>query len=212
VSVLASVLGLLGRALFAASIGLGSLAVAVTGASAQSLPASAPPDPVQAISVNPLFLPFGGYVAEFERAVGPTVTLGLSGAYYDPVGDDDDTYGSAEVKLRVYPNERALRGFSIGVSAGMGRVTTEECCTIGGPDVIIRGPDGTIDGAQVRRRTKSGATAGVVLDYNWLLGRSRRFFVGTGIGAKRLFGNLGEDDFFEIRVLPTVRLQVGAAF
>jgi hypothetical protein len=197
-SVLSSVLRPLGGALFAASIGLGGLAAVTANASAQSLPPSAQPDPAQAISINPLFLPFGGYVAEFERAVAPSVTLGLSGAYYDPVGDDDDTYSSAEVKLRVYPNERALRGFSIGVSAGLGRVTTETCCT-------------TAD-REERRTTKSGATAGVVLDYNWLLGRNRRFLVGTGIGAKRLFGNLGEDDFFDIRVLPTLRLQVGAAF
>jgi hypothetical protein len=52
----------------------------------------------------------------------------------------------------------------------------------------------------------------VVLDYNWLIGQNRRFFVGTGIGAKRLFGDLGNNEFFDIEVVPLARLQVGVAF
>ena len=156
------------------------------------------PPATQALSVNPLYLPFGGFVFEYEAAVAPGMTLGVGAAYYDLVGGDDDTYSSAEVKLRFYPNERGPRGFSIGVSVGVGRTTEEGCCTP--------------EGAEFDGETATGATTGVILDYNWLLGRSRRFFVGTGIGAKRLFGDLGEGDFLDIEVLPTARLQVGAAF
>ena len=136
-------------------------AVASTAADAQQ-PA------VQAISVNPLYIPFGGLVVEYERAASPGITLGLSGGYYDPIGDDDDSYSSAEAKLRFYPAERALRGFSIGVTAGAARIRDDE-----GRDAV---------GNEIRSST-SGATAGVIVDYNWLIGRNRRFFVGTGVGA-----------------------------
>lgn len=30
-------------------------------------------------------------------------------------------------------------------------------------------------------------SVGIDLGYSWLLGRTRQFFIGTGIGAKRLF-------------------------
>lgn len=36
--------------------------------------------------------------------------------------------------------------------------------------------------------------------------------LGTGIGAKRLFGDLANNSFFDTEVLPTLRIQVGAAF
>ena len=153
----------------------------------------------QAISVNPLFVPFGGFVVEYEGAPGSDArpfTLGLSGGYYDPVGDDDDTYASAEAKLRYYPGEQAPRGFSVGLTVGMARTRDDVCCSERRPE----------------RRTTSGATTGVVLDYNWLIGRSRRFFIGTGVGAKRLFGDVGDGDLLDIEVLPTARLQVGIGF
>ncbi len=174
-------------------------ALALLGAATLQAQAAAPTGrapATQAISINPLYLPLGGFVVEYEAAAAPGVSVGLSGGYYDLVGDDGDTYASAEAKLRFYPGERAPRGFSVGLSIGVGRATNDVCC-----DVVPRDS-----------RTQTGATAGAILDYNWLLGRNRRFFVGTGIGAKRLFGDLGNNSFFDIEVLPTARLQVGAAF
>ncbi len=161
------------------------------------------PPAANVVSVNPLYLPLGMFVAEYEHAIAPSATLGLSGGYYDPIGQDDgddDRYASAEVKFRYFPGERAPRGFSIGASAGLAHfIYNNSCCTSAG-DLLDNG-------------SETAPTFGVVLDYNWLLGRNRRFFVGTGVGAKRLLGNRRDDDFFdELTVIPTVRLQVGAAF
>jgi hypothetical protein len=164
-------------------------------------PAARPPA-LNTVTVNPLYLPFGLIVAEYERAIAPGATLGVSAGYYEPIGQgegDHDRYGSGEAKLRFYPGERAPRGLSIGVTAGFATFTTDgDCCT---------------DEGNAFRGAETKPTFGVVLDHNWLLGRSRRFVVGTGIGAKRLLGQSRDSDFFDdLRVIPMVRLQVGAAF
>jgi hypothetical protein len=113
------------RPLLAAAL----LAIASGTAGAQSTPAARAPA-VQALSVNPLYVPFGGIVVEYERAAASRgLSVGVGAAHYDPVGDDDDTYSSAEVKVRFYPGERALRGFSLGLTAGVGRADGETCCT-----------------------------------------------------------------------------------
>jgi hypothetical protein len=56
-------------------------------------------------------------------------------------------------------------------------------------------------------------SVGLDLGYSWLLGRTRQFFIGTGIGAKRLF-RLGDenDDDDETYGYPTIRLSIGFAF
>jgi hypothetical protein len=51
----------------------------------------------------------------------------------------------------------------------------------------------------------------VYVDYNWLLGRSNRFLVGTGIGAKRILGDRDEFDNAP-RVYGTARFLIGVAF
>jgi hypothetical protein len=61
----------------------------------------------------------------------------------------------------------------------------------------------------------TGFTFGAVLDYSWLLGRRERFYVGTGIGAKRVFGlddDAGTPDEEYPVVLPSFRLQTGFVF
>ena len=79
------------------------LVVGVAAAlSAARADAQSPADPIrppvsQAVSINPLYIPFGGFVVEYEAATARGVTLGLSGGYYDPVGDD------------AAPNTRALK-------------------------------------------------------------------------------------------------------
>ena len=184
-----------------AALLLAALGVAPTPVRAQD---GGPAATRQTISVNPLYLPLGMFVVEYERSIASGATFGLSGGYYDPIGQDEgdeDIYASAEVKFRYYPGERAPRGFAIGVTGGVAHVSSEQgCCTCEGEPFD--------DDERVTR-----PTLGVVLDYNWLLGRRRRFLVGTGIGAKRLLGSGGRSDFFDdLDVIPTVRLQVGAAF
>ena len=171
------------------------LMCAAPAASAQS--AAADPPARQAVSVNLLLLPFEIYQGEYEHVVGAGGSIGVA-ANYVGLFDEGD-YLSVDGKLRYYPNERALRGFSIGGSLGLTRVTDDAAgCAVGGPEPCSE--------------SAVGFALGVVLDYNWLLGRQRHFFVGTGIGAKRLF--IGDESFDTDLSLgyPTARLQVGYAF
>lgn len=48
------------------------------------------------------------------------------------------------------------------------------------------------------------------LNYSWLLGDTNRWYVGTGLGAKRYFFETEDDDV--MAVLPTGRIAFGIAF
>ena len=87
---------------------------------------------------------------------------------------------------------RGLRGFAIGVSAGVTRYSNVVS------DV---------------RQSLSAPTAGILLDYNWLLGLSERFLVGTGIGAKRVLAAESERQRARVDYATvTTRLILGFAF
>jgi hypothetical protein len=60
--------------------------------------------------------------------------------------------------------------------------------------------------------TINAPSVGIQLEYSWLLGATRRFYVGGGLGAKMLF--FDEDDFDDdvIARYPTGRLAIGFAF
>ena len=146
----------------------------------------------QVVSINPLLLPFGGLIAEYEAVAAPNVTFGASLAYYDFVGGGSDRYTSGEAKVRFYPGERAPEGFAVGLTLGFGR-----------------SHDGGVPPGE--DATKGGLTSGVAVDYHWLVGPSRRFFIGSGVAVKRRFGDL-RDDWIGWEVLPTARLQMGVVF
>ncbi len=146
------------------------------------------------VLVNPLAAIFNVYSGEYERTINPSTTLGAAGTYYGFTSDDIN-YSTAEIKVRYYPQEHALSGFSLGASAGATRVSENLYCS---GDICDT------------RASSTHPTLGIELDYNWLLGPSRRFAVGTGIGAKRLFGI--NDDYSGLVALPTGRLSVGLAF
>lgn len=139
------------------------------------------------VSVNPLGLPFKYVSGEIERKLTGLATFGGSVSFLDV---DDGSYSSFEAKFRLYPNEEAFRGFSIGLGAGITRVSED-----------FTGGD----------RSETAPTISVIADYNWLLGRSKRVLVGTGVGAKRIFGD--DEDFNDISfAYPTLRFQVGVIF
>ena len=152
------------------------------------------------LSANPLGLLLGYYNAEYERAISTTSTVGLSGAYFSI---EDDELAVVEAKYRYYPQARPFSGFSVGGSLGYGQLNDE-------PDEFITVADSR-PVAQQQSETSSAFLFGIELDYNWLVGRDRRFFIGTGIGARRLFG--GDVDTDTPVVIPTIRLvNVGFAF
>ena len=154
-------------------------------------PGSADESRSRAFTINPLGIPFEVVSVEFEGALHDAFTLAGNFSYFSP---DEYTRSSLEVKGRLYPNERALRAFSVGL--GLGAVNTRENVDV----------DGTLV-----KQDKTHPSIGVYVDYNWLLGKTSRFFVGTGLGAKRILGE--SDDFEEAPfVYGTARFLIGVAF
>jgi hypothetical protein len=150
--------------------------------------------PGSVISIQPINAVLTAYSAEYEHRTGSAVTLGVGGTYFDAGdGSDNVKYKSGDLKLRYYPNGIALMGFSFGVSGGYSSVS-------GNDDVG-------------NRVTVSGPSAGVLLEYQWLMGASRNFAVALGAGAKAVFvkDNSITSDNFNARY-PTVRVSVGYAF
>jgi hypothetical protein len=141
------------------------------------------------VLINPFGAVFDVISGEYEHVLSRGATIGFAGTYYAP---SDFKYFTTEIKLRYYPSERAPDGFSAGLSAGVTHVSGELLCF----DVC--------DQTSVNR-----PTVGFDLDYNWLLGPSRRFTIGTGIGAKRFFGNKQDGSLDGV---PTGRLALGIAF
>jgi hypothetical protein len=154
----------------------------------------------QVLSFNPFLLPFGWFAGEYERAVSPAVTVGIGGAYVSDAAFDDDDDDSedgrdtwVEGKVRYFPNERAPRGFSVGLTAGFHSARN----------------DGFLfEAAEVR--SDGAPTFGVTADYDWLLGRRRRFAVGIGLGFKRVLADASNSPLAQ--VYPDGRVQIGIAF
>lgn len=141
------------------------------------------------VSSNPIGLLFEWYNGEFEHAVKPTVSLGVAASSYD---FDNSRYSSVDGIARYYPAARALRGFSIGVSAGF-------------IDINDNYDYGNCIGCT--NDSGSSATIGVRGDYVWIIGKDQRFAVAAGIGAKRLLSNdLGTEG------VPIGRLSIGYAW
>ncbi len=141
------------------------------------------------VLVNPFGVVFDVYSLEYEHVMSKGTSIGLASTYYKP---SDYTYFTSEVKLRYYPSDHAPDGLSVALSGGVTHETTDLICF----DVC-------------NATATNRPTLGFDLDYNWLLGPSRRFTIGTGIGAKRLFGS---KTYSSIDGIPTARIAIGAAF
>lgn len=161
-------------------------------ARAQEAPAPAIARP-QVLSVQPLGIPALFFSGEYERAVSPNVTLGVGGTYFSP---SEITYVSGDVKARFYPGT-ALKGFAIGVTAGYTNVSEsfDEGC----------------DFTDCTEDSVSGATLGIQLDYQWLLGRQGKYALALGAGMKRFLGTSDNIEDFSA-FYPTVRASFGIAF
>lgn len=141
------------------------------------------------IGFNPLGLPANVFTLEIENAVASGITLGGVGSYIDV---DHSRYTTGEFKLRYYPSDVVLRGFAVGATGGFTRYRNIVSDTA---------------------RTLSAPTIGILLDYDWLLGRSERFLVGTGIGAKRILASKSERERADVDYATmTARLILGFAF
>ena len=162
--------------------------------------AQAGADAKNVLSVNPFGIVFSIISAEYERALNPNVSLGISTTWWDFDEDDDTgditdefTYTSADAKLRYYPSS-VLRGFSVGVLGGITKVTGTDCEF----------------GGTCEDTSETVPSAGVGLDYSWRLGAAEKFYIGLGVGAKRIF--IDEDDFDGTVAYPFARFNIGWAF
>ena len=139
------------------------------------------------VAINPLGIPFDIASLEVETAVAPGITVGGLASY---TSLDRDRYTTFDAKVRYYPGEIVLRGFSVGASVGHTRFTTTD-----------------IPGAL------NYPTIGLLVDYNFMLGAAGRFVVGTGFGAKRVLASAEDRDPFGVdRATITARFVLGLAF
>ena len=142
------------------------------------------------VGVNPLGIPFDVGSIEVESGVAQGITVGGQGSY---TSLGDDRYSTVDAKVRYYPSEIVLRGFSLGVSVGHTHFTTRN--------------------NDVTRRSLDFGTVGLLLDYNWMLGMQHRFIVGSGIGAKRVLANADAREAAGLdHAYLTARFVVGLAF
>ncbi len=137
------------------------------------------------LSANPFLLLMEWFNAEYERAVTDAATVGVSMATISRDNDDDEgvRYSSMDLIWRYYPQGIPFDGWSFGASLGVTRVSSQ------------------------------GTHAGIGFDVNrsWLMGANDNFYIGVGIGLKRLLGASFEND--ELVFIPTLRLvNVGFAF
>lgn len=166
-------------------------------AAAQNSPAMSPaaaiPEWRSFISANPLGIPFDIVSVEAETAIAPATTLGVVGAYND---FDNTRYTTLDGRLKYYPAEIAMRGFSVGMSFGYTKFRT--------PDFNSTTP---------AFNTLNAGTLGVIVDYNWTQGPSQRFVIGTGIGAKRILASADKRDPLGLeRAYVTGRFVIGLLF
>ena len=177
----------------------GALVMGVlSSAAAAQVPVSTTPKHT-VISVQPLSAMIAVYAVEVEQAVGVAMSLGVGGTFWSPdFAGQDMTYTSGDLKLRYYPQGRALEGFAFGMSAGYAHIKDKST------DVIF--------GTGTSEHTASGPTIGANIEYNWLLGRNNGFFLGLGVGAKRIIAK-SDDVSDDVRFgYPTARISIGTAF
>ncbi len=158
--------------------------------SAQSATAELIPIPTRTvIGFNPLGLPADIGTIEIENAIAPGITVGGVGSAIDV---DHDRFTTLEFKLRYYPGDVVLRGWSVGATGGVSRFSN------------------LVDGT---RQALTAPTLGIVVDYNWVLGRSQHFVLGTGVGAKRVLASNSDRTRADVdRAVGTVRFIAGVAF
>lgn len=149
--------------------------------------------PNNVISIQPLSAMYTLYAGEFERRVGQNVTLGVGGTYVQTENEDlgqEASYTSGDIKLRYYPGV-ALRGFSLGVSAGYASVSE------------------TVTSVE---NSGGAPNFGLLLEYQWLLGARSNMAVTLGAGAKKLFIDSDEYTDEVFTTYPTARVSIGWGF
>lgn len=98
---------------------LSILAVVVATLSPTALAAQDSDGQHQVISANPFGLLLELFNAEYERAAGPSSTMGFGGSFMDI---DDETYVNFDGFWRYYPQGTPFDGWAFGAKLGVTRV------------------------------------------------------------------------------------------
>lgn len=187
--------GSLGRlALYILAGSLISLAL-VRPLAAQSSSATAAEGPSHAFTLNPFFVLAGWISGEYEQRVNSTITLGGGASYVD---FSDNRYTSIDVKARLYPNAKAMRGFEMGLGVGVTAVDTDT-----DSNDCNKGPCGNTQKTKV-------TTPAVSLEFGhqWNLGNNQRTILALGGGGKRFLAS--KKDLNDTpRVIPFFRIGIG---
>ncbi|HEX2716658.1 MAG TPA: DUF3575 domain-containing protein [Gemmatimonadaceae bacterium] len=182
---------------------LRTIALAAALAIPAMVSAQAPAAKSNVLSIQPLAAMFTVYAGELEHRLGTASTIGLGASYWSHGDTNKDgssgKYASGDLKLKYYPQGHALEGFSVGGQVGYTSLT--------GTETTINGSTTT-----TQKETLSGPTVGISLDYNWLLGATKGFYIGLGAGAKKLFIKDSAILTDVIATYPTARLSIGFAF
>ncbi len=191
-------------------------AVSLTGVALSAIVAFAPLGSAQTtttqhntlIAIDPLGIPWDIFQAEMETGIGAGATIGGVFSYTDINSDRNTTF---DLKARYYPSEELFNKLSTGLSFGYTRFSRP------GNDAsqTLICVAGTFDctGNNIPRATLDAPTIGVILDYDWMHGASRRFVVGTGLGAKRILASSAARERVGLdRAYVTARFVIGIAF
>ena len=182
-------------------------------------PARVPPSArTVAVTLNPFAL-FAEYIAgDVEARIAPAWTIGAGGTFNGI--DDYNNYRALEAKVRYYPSEKALQGFSVAGTVGFATAKGNDCSN-GCYFTVDGGSRGGFSGetpiypgggfSDTRRRV-TRATIGTELSYQWILGPRSRFVTVVGLGAKRYLGEEGAFGPLNVPLLPTARINIGMAF
>jgi hypothetical protein len=203
----------LARALRAAALcGLLTPALAAAQAAAAEPSSASRRGILQTASTNPFAAPFGFVSAEYERALGTRgLAIGVGGLTTfssDPQVLNDggsQSFRSLQVKLKYYPRQDGLRGFALGITAGVAHERELAFAT------YMYGPRGELLYSEEVTRARTAPTLGTTLDYNLFIGKQRRFLVGLGVGARRSLGSRGDSGPLDGAILDP-RLQFGFGF
>lgn len=156
--------------------------------------------PSRILSGNP-FMPLAGYFqGEFEQKLQENASIAFSGS---TARWDNRRYLNADVKLRLYPQERGLEGLGLAAGVGIGRARQDDelgaCAPIDCVPPVIRG------------RNVTAPSFSVEAHHQWLFGESKATAITVGGGLKRYF--IGDAEARGIQqFVPTGRLTVGWAF
>ncbi|MBL0938993.1 MAG: hypothetical protein IBJ03_08865 [Gemmatimonadaceae bacterium] len=150
------------------------------------------------LAINPFLPLFGYFQGEYERRLQDNLSLAIAGSHVRY----DEYYTNFDVKLRLYPQDKALDGFGIAGGIGVGSAK---------PTSPVYYCDADECGDREARRV-TAPTFSVEAQYQWLLGRTRRTAVSFGGGAKRYFFTKEDTQDRLQRVLPTARFTIGYVF